>query len=130
MSAIVKSKEHQHDVEASTNGEVKKLVIQPKANGFGSSVNGGELLLLSLATCYCNDIYREAAKRNILVSEVEVEFYGDFGAAGEPGKNFRYKPIIKSNATSEQLEELIRDTDGIAEIHRTLREGLEIMLLK
>jgi uncharacterized OsmC-like protein len=29
-------------------------------------------LFLALASCYCNDIYREAAKRNIKVERVEV----------------------------------------------------------
>jgi uncharacterized OsmC-like protein len=35
-------------------------------------------LFLALATCYCNDIYREAAKRNIKVDSVEVEVEGTF----------------------------------------------------
>ena len=39
----------------------------------------GELPLLSLSVCYCNDIYREAAKRNIKVSEISVEFFGECG---------------------------------------------------
>lgn len=104
--------------------------MPPKSSGYGSSVNGAELLLLSLATCFCNDIYREAAKRNISVSEVEAEFTGDFGAEGEPGSNFQYKPVIKSDATQQQLKELIKHTDAIAEIHKTLRQGLSIKLLK
>ncbi len=49
-----------------------------KENGYGSSASGGELLFLALATCYCNDIYREAAKKNIKVESVEVDVEGDF----------------------------------------------------
>ena len=49
------------------------------------------MLFLALATCYCNGIYREAAKRNIRMERVEVEVSGDFGAEGEPAKNVTYR---------------------------------------
>ena len=130
VSVSLKNEFNKHEILVTTNGDSKSISISPKSSGYGSSVNGAELLLLSLATCYCNDIYREAAKKNIFVSEVQVEFTGDFGADGEPGRNFRYKPVIKSDASTEQLEELINHTDAIAEIHETLRRGLNITLLK
>ncbi len=130
VSAIVKNRQNENSVIVTTNDNSKTIVIPVRPSGYGSSVNGAELLLLSLATCYCNDIYREAAKENIAVSEVEVEFIGDFGGEGEPGTNFRYKPAIKSNATPQQLEKLINHTDSVAEIHKTLRLGLNINLLK
>ncbi|MFT3933765.1 MAG: OsmC family protein [Chitinophagaceae bacterium] len=128
VSATVKNQFNQHEITVSTNADSKSINIASKAGGFGSSINGAELLLLSLATCYCNDIYREAAAMNIEVYEVQVEFTGEFGAAGDPGRNFQYKPIIRSNASPEQLEKLIQHTDGIAEIHKTLRQGLDIKL--
>ena len=97
MSAIVKSSLNNHEVEIQTNGAAKQMHIAAKASGYGSSVNGGELLLLSLATCFCNDIYREAAKRNIKVDGVEVEVSGEFGGEGEPGFNFQYKAKVTSD---------------------------------
>lgn len=130
IAAILKNEYNKHQVTVTTNSDSKSVSIPPKASGYGSSVNGAELLLLSLATCYCNDIYREASKRNIEVTEVEVQVFGEFGAEGEPGKNFKYKPNIKSNASPQQLEELINVTDEMAEIHNTLRRGLNITLLK
>jgi uncharacterized OsmC-like protein len=93
-------------------------------------VNGGELLALSLAVCFCNDIYREAEKRNIEVTKVDVEVNSDFGTEGEAGRNFNYKPMIKSNATAKQIQELIEYTDSVAEIHKTLRHGLDIQLVQ
>ena len=130
IQAIIKNKQNLNEVLVSTNGTTKTISIPSKSSGFGSGVSGGELLLLALATCYCNDIYREAAKMNITVTEVKVDVTGDFGAAGEPGKNFCYRPSIQSNATPEQLQQLIEHTDRIAEIHKTLREGLAIKLLQ
>ncbi|QJW89862.1 OsmC family protein [Spirosoma taeanense] len=130
ISANIKSSFNQHEITVRTDESVKELQISPKPSGFGSSINGGELLLLSLATCFCNDIYREAAKRNIPVSGVEVAFTGDFGAAGEPGTNFNYTANVMSDAPTADIEALITYTDQIAEIHNTLRNGLSITLTR
>jgi hypothetical protein len=43
-----------------TGNKEQPLGIPAKAEGSSSSLNEGELLFLALATCYCNDIYREA----------------------------------------------------------------------
>lgn len=127
--ATIKSKFNQLQTSVQTNDAAKSLQIASKPNGYGSSVNGGELLMLSLATCYCNDIYREAAKRNINVSNIEVEFTGNFGGEGEPGFNFKYKVHIDADASPSEIEDLIRHTDKVAEIHNTLRKGVEINLI-
>jgi len=128
ISASIKSKFKQHDILVRTDSSTKKMQISPKSSGYGSSVNGGELLLLSLATCFCNDIYREAGKRNLEISGVNVIFKGEFGAEGEPGSNFTYKVKVTSKAAASEIEELIKCTDKLAEIHNTLRKGIEIKL--
>ena len=83
ISARVENSKDNHQVILQTNDNVHTIVIPPKPTGYGSSANGGELLLLALASCYCNDIYREAAKQNIPVERVEVQVEGDFGREGE-----------------------------------------------
>ncbi|WP_020595586.1 OsmC family protein [Spirosoma panaciterrae] len=128
MSASIHSAFNQHDVIVQTNGATKELTISTKASGFGSAINGGELLLLSLATCFCNDIYREASKRNIVVEGVDVTVSGEFGADGEPGFNFTYQARVKSDAPAAEIDALIQHTDQIAEVHNTLRNGLSIRL--
>lgn len=130
ISARVQSRLNHHESFVQTNESVKEMQITPKPSGFGSSINGGELLLLSLATCFCNDIYRESAKRNINISSVEVEVTGNFGAEGEPGSNFKYKTNIISDSSASEIEDLISYTDKVAEVHNTLRQGLNITLVK
>jgi uncharacterized OsmC-like protein len=130
ISATIKSAHNQHDAVVQTNDSAKAMNIAVKQTGFGSSVNGGELLMLSLATCFCNDIYREAAKRNMEIAGVEVEVMGEFGAEGEPGFNFQYQANVTANATDEEIADLIAHTDKVAEIHNTLRKGIEITLTK
>lgn len=111
-----------------TNDSVHSITIPPKSTGYGSSANGGELLFLALASCYCNDIYREAAKRNIQVERVEVNVEGDFGAEGEPAKNVTYSARVFANASEEEIRELMKFTDTVAEIQNTLRVANTVML--
>ena len=129
ISAIIKNEFNSNLVEVSSNSLSKSITIASRESGFGSSVNGGELLALSLAVCYCNDIYREAARRNLKITKVEVEVSADFGSEGQPGSNFRYKPTIESTATAAELDDLIKYTDGVAEIHETLRAGVNVQLV-
>ena len=128
FSARVENSQDNHQVTLQTEQNVHSIDIPPKASGFGSSANGGELLLLAVATCYCNDIYREAAKRNIKVERVEVEVDGDFGAEGEPAKNVVYRAKVAAQASEEDIRELMHFTDTVAEIHNTFRVETPVTL--
>jgi hypothetical protein len=59
-------------------------------------------VLINLATCCCNDIYREAAKGGI---KVEVE--GDFDAEGELAKNISYRAKVEGQGNKEDRLELL-----------------------
>jgi organic hydroperoxide reductase OsmC/OhrA len=111
-----------------TDGKAQSIVIPPKPSGFGSSLNGGEVLFLALATCYCNDIYREARRMNIRGAWVEIEVQGDFGGPGEPAKNVTYRARVAAEASEEQIRQLIQQTDNMAEIQNTLRVGTPVEL--
>jgi organic hydroperoxide reductase OsmC/OhrA len=76
VTASVQNSFNEHQTSLSTNGNAYSLTIAPKSSGFGSSASGGELLFLALATCYCNDIYREAARRNIEVESLDKFLFG------------------------------------------------------
>lgn len=128
ISAQVENSAGSHKVTLKTNDNVHSLDIPPKAGGFGSSTNGGELLFLALATCYCNDIYREAAKRGIKVDQVEVEVEGDFGVEGAPAENVTYRAWVAAQASEEEIRELMKHTDTVAEIQNTLRKVTPVTL--
>ena len=85
IAAHVHNEEGHHQVRLRTNDNAHTITVPPKASGFGSSANGGELLFLALATCYCNDVYREAQRAGIEVVSVDVDVEGTFGGIGEPG---------------------------------------------
>ncbi|MGI8484096.1 MAG: OsmC family protein [Thermomicrobiales bacterium] len=128
ISAQVQNREGKHHATVTTNGNAHAIAIPPRASGFGSSANGGELLFLALATCYCNDIYREAAKRGIQVEQVDVDVDGEFGAEGEPAANVTYRAKVVANATEAEIEDLMRQADTLAEIQNTLRVQTPVTL--
>ena len=128
ISAQIHNQAGQHEVRLTTNEQSHALAIPPKPTGFGSSANGGELLFLALATCYCNDIYREAEKRSIRVQSVEVTVEGDFGAPGEPARNVAYRARVIAQASEDAIRALMQQTDQVAEIQNTLRSATPVTL--
>lgn len=83
-----------------------------------------------MATCFCNDIYREAKKKKIYITKVEVEASGEFSVEGESGYSISYSAKLEGDATDEDLNELIKHTDKMAEIQNTLRKGVKVTLMK
>jgi len=128
ISAKIESRFHSQETTVQTEDIARTLTIPVKTTGYGSAVNGGELLLLALATCFCNDVYREAAKRKIAISSVQVECTGEFGGEGESARNIRYSARVSADALPDVIDELIRATDQLAEVHNTLRRGISITL--
>lgn len=129
FTAKIQNAENQHHVTLKTGDNEHSIVVPPKSGGFGSSMNGGEALLLALATCYCNDIYREAKTLGITVRQVSVEASADQdGQAGHIMENIVYHVTVDADASQEQIENLIKHTDTVAEIQNTLRQGVTVKL--
>jgi organic hydroperoxide reductase OsmC/OhrA len=128
IRATVQNRGGEHSVTLSTDGCRSSLSVPAKTEGAGSSVNGGELLCLALATCYCNDLYREAARLGMRLSGVEVEVTAEFGGLGEPARRITYAARVSSDAPAAEVEELLRHTDRVAEIQNTLRAGVAVEL--
>lgn len=129
ISARIENHFHHHEVKVSTESNVKTIAIAPRADGFGSSVNGGELLFLAMATCFCNDIYREAARQKMKIDAVEVTVDGEFGAEGEAGRNIEYSArVVAPDHSAEEIDNLLQYVDTVAEIHNTLRQGVSLKL--
>lgn len=128
ISAIVKNSLEGHEASVATAGNSQAIVIPGKSSGQGSAVNGGELMLLALATCYCNDLYREAARLDIALDGVEVEATATFPGIGLAATDIRYKARVSSTAAPAAIAELLRQTDAVAEVHNTIRTGVPVVL--
>ena len=89
ISAVVKNATTGHEVVVRTGSSSQSLSVPAKPAGRGSGVNGGEFLMLALATCYCNDLYREAERLGIPVEGAEVEAVAEFSGVGLAATNIR-----------------------------------------
>ncbi|WP_114469984.1 OsmC family protein [Pseudorhodoferax soli] len=128
ISATVRNSQATHEVFVRTGDSRQPLAVPPKPSGKGSAVNGGEFLMLALATCYCNDLYREAERLHIPVEGVVVEATADFPGIGLAATNIRYAVMVSSPAKAEDVAELVRQTDAVAEVHNTIRAGAAVVL--
>lgn len=127
--ARVNSTAIQHMSYVETNEVRQSLEIPAKSTGRGSAVNGGEMLFLALATCFCNDIYREATRRRMQISSVDIMVAGNFGQEGEPASDITYEVSIEAPDHSDnEIQNLIRHVDQVAEVHNTLRKGVPVVL--
>ena len=128
ISAVVRNATATHEVVVSTAGVQQRIAVPTKATGKGSAINGGEFLVLALATCYCNDLYREAARLGFAVESVEVEATAEFPGVGLAATNIKYKAKVLSSASAAEITELLRQTDAVAEVHNTVRSGAAVTL--
>jgi organic hydroperoxide reductase OsmC/OhrA len=129
IAALVQNTGRDHHVIVSTDGISHDLAISAKASGAGSSVNGEKFLMLALATCYCNDIYREAVRLSIPVDSVEVEATADFDGIGLVAKNATSRARVSSPASAADIEPLLHQTDVVAEVQNTVRTGVGVSLM-
>jgi organic hydroperoxide reductase OsmC/OhrA len=129
ISATVKSSEPSHEVTVRTGAASQALAVPAKATGKGSAINGGEFLMLALATCYCNDLYREAERLRIPLDSVEVEASAQFPDIGLAATSIRYRARVSSPASASAIADLLRQTDAVAEVHNTIRAGVPVALV-
>lgn len=126
IRATVRNTTSSHAATVET-GEVRhSLNVPPKPAGRGSAVNGGEFLMLALATCYCNDLFREAARLHLVLDAVEVEASAEFAGVGLAATDIRYTARVQSSAPPEAIDRLLAEADAVAEVHNTLRAGVPV----
>lgn len=129
ISATVTSSPGHHRAVVRTGSAEHELAVAPRGTAGGSATNGGEFLMLALATCYCNDLYREAARLGLVLEGVQVEALAEFAGVGLAASDVRYRASVQSPASPEAIERLLRETDAVAEVHNTLRKGVAVQWL-
>jgi len=130
ITAHVVHRQASNTVNLKSGEREHTLTIPTKPDGSGFLANGGELLLLALATCYCNDLYREARRRELTIDGVDVEVMGEYTGEGEPVGSICYRATAWTSSAKEKVFEVMTHTDTVAEIHNTLRKAAEIQLIQ
>lgn len=82
--------------------------------------------MLALATCYCNDLYREAAKLDVRLDRVSVKASAEFPGIGLAATNITYYAEVSSPASEDEIAKLLRQTDAVAEVQNTVRAGVQV----
>jgi organic hydroperoxide reductase OsmC/OhrA len=98
------------------------------AGGRGLGFSGGQLLYLSIAACYSNDLYREASTRGIELTRVAVTVDGDFPARGSASTPIAVDVELDGEAPRADLEALLEEVDRIAEIPASIRGTTPVAL--
>jgi len=96
------------------------------AGGRGLGFNGGQLLYLSIAACWSNDLYREAATMGIELDGVEITVDGDFPARGSGSTPISVEVVVRSSAPEARVRDLIAEVERVAEIPRAIRDATAI----
>jgi putative redox protein len=130
MSVHVRSA-HEGSFSVGWTGQ-HSLVIDrsPADGGQGMGFNGGQLLLLALGACYANDVFREAAKRDLEVVGIRVVVECDWEGDPVRARNVQFSTRVEADASEDEIMDLIHHVDRIAEIHNTLRAGVDVELVE
>ena len=103
------------------------VVDRPTSGGGrGLGFNGGQLLNLAVAGCISNDLFREAAKRDITLSRVVVTADSDYSGDPAVSTAIEYTVEVDGDADQEVLDELVAHVDAIAEIPASIRNGTPV----
>jgi hypothetical protein len=87
---------------------------------------GAHLLHLATAACILNDLYREAATRNVPLDGVRVNAAGTFDTTVWHSNGITYEIELDSPSPAAELARLVTAVDGLAEIPRALRAGIQV----
>jgi uncharacterized OsmC-like protein len=111
------------------SGAVSVVVDRPVAGGGrGLGFNGGQLLNLAVAGCVSNDLFREAAARDIALTRVRVTADSDYTGSPAVSTRIEYTVEIEGDAPDEVLAALVDHVDAIAEIPNSIRNATEVVL--
>ena len=91
-----------------------------------SAFSGAHLLHLATAGCVLNDVYREAERLDITVRGVRVTASGGFDLETWQSTGIEYGVEVDGPGSPDEVRELLRAVDAVAEIPRAIRAGASV----
>lgn len=113
--------------------------LHPATGGTGELACSGDMLLEALAACAGVTLKAVATSIGITVNsgtikvEGDLDFRGTLGVAREAPvgfKNIRLKFILDTDASEEQLNNLLRLTERYCVVFQTLKNSPEVSIVK
>jgi uncharacterized OsmC-like protein len=87
---------------------------------------GAHLLHLAAAGCVLNDVYREAAALGVPLDGVRVRASGGYDTVTWTSTGIEYAIDVDSSASADQLAQLLKQVDDVAEIPKAIRAGATV----
>jgi hypothetical protein len=87
---------------------------------------GAHLFHLAAAGCVLNDLFREAGRLGIVLDGALVRARGGFDTVTWTSTGVVYEVELASSAVDDEVAELLRVVDEVAEIPRAFRAGTTV----
>lgn len=123
-------------VESTSRG-FKMILDEPiEEGGTDSAMNPVEALLCALGSCQSIVAKMVAENMGIEIEDLKVELEGDLDPAGYQGdinvrpglQNIRSKFIIKSNASEEEIQQLVAVAEQFCPVGDTVSKGTNLVV--
>lgn len=127
-SASVRWQKGKLSIGADNSGHALIVDAPPERGGNGWGFKGGNLMFLAIGGCLTTVLLEAAAARDIALEALDVEV-----SARDAHQPFRYVDFeiavkIKSSATDQELEKLLKIAERGCQVSNTIRGGAEFAL--
>ena len=96
--------------------------------GQGLGFSGGELLLLAIGSCYCNDLHRAAARSGISLDSIDLTVSAKWSDKPLQLTDAHVSIRTKTAKCAVDLHQLIKQVDVATSVANSLRSGARITL--
>lgn len=129
QSTVQIHKLHDSTLAVGWAGQHTLAIDRPeRSGGTGRGFSAGELLRLAVGACYAISLSREAVKRGLALTGVELDVQIEWD--GEPERIQRISCVatVTAEASEEAIRDLIRNADQRAEVVNSLRPAFAVTL--
>jgi uncharacterized OsmC-like protein len=94
----------------------------------GMGYGGGEILCLAAGACFYNNLQRLANERSVALKTVVVEVMAEWDDPSPVAREFVIKPIIETDASENELQDLINGALQESSVANTITHSVPISL--
>lgn len=98
------------------------------AGGQGLGYGGGQLLLLSVGACYCNNLFYAAEERGLTIKSVAIEVTGRWTEEPMVSEGIVISPKVEAEASEAEILDLMTHANDVSTVGNSLRQGVSVTL--
>lgn len=101
-----------------------------RRGGTGKGFSAGELLRLAVGACYAISLQREATRRGIALTRIDIDVQAEWGGEPERVQQMTCFVAVDAGASEVDIRDLIREADLTGEVANTLRQGTVVRMVQ